>query len=60
MRQTKLNDSLLETIGEIEVYWADACEQFKPVQKQAKALNGAHLITLDQAHAKANGTYGSK
>ena len=26
------------------------------MHKQAKALNGAHLITLDQAHAKANGT----
>ena len=26
------------------------------MHKQAKVLNGANLITLDQAHAKANGT----
>ena len=56
MRQTQLNDALLESTGEIEVYRIDACKQFKAVHKQAKALNGAHLITLDQAHAKANGT----
>ena len=47
MRQTQLNDALLETTGEIEVYRIDACKQFKVVHKQDKALNGAHLITLD-------------
>ena len=56
MRQTKINDALLETTGEIEIYLVDACKQFRAVHKQVKDLNGAYLITLDQAHAKANGT----
>ena len=56
MRQTKLNDALLATTGEIEVYRLDTCTKFKAVHKQAKVLNGAHLITVDQANAQANGT----
>ena len=56
MRQTNLNDALLVTTGKIEVYWIDVWKQFKVVHKQAKVLNGANLITLNQAHAKANGT----
>ena len=51
-RQTKLHDVLLATTGEIEVYWINACNQFKAVHKQAMALNGSHLITLYQSHAK--------
>ena len=56
MRQTKLQDALLATTGEIEEYWIDACKQFKEVHKKAKALNGTHLITLEKAHAVVNGT----
>ena len=56
MRRTKINDDLLATTGKMKVYWIDACKKFKEVHKQAKALNGAHLITLDQAHEKSNGT----
>ena len=56
MRQTKLNDALLVTIGKIDVYWIDSCEKLKVVHKQAKELNGDHLITLNQAHAKSNET----
>ena len=56
MRQTKLNDALLATIGKIEVYWIDAWKKLKAVHKQAKKLNGDHIITLDQAHAKSNET----
>ena len=56
MRQTKLNDTLLVTTREIEVYWIDACTQFKTVHTRAKDQNGAHPIILDQAHAKVNGT----
>ena len=56
MRQTKINDTLLETTEKIEVYLIDACKQFRAVHKQVKDLNGNYLITLDQAHAKANGT----
>ena len=56
MRQTKLQDALLATTGEIEEYWIDACKQYKEVQKKAKALNGTHLITLDKEHAVVNGT----
>ena len=56
MRQTKLNDALLATTRKIEVYWIDPCKTFEAVNKRAKDLNGDHLITLDQVHAKANGT----
>ena len=55
MRQTKLNDALLATTREIEIYWIYACTQFKIVHKRSKDWNGAHLIILDQAHAKVNG-----
>ena len=41
---------------EIEIYLIDACKQFWSVHKRAKDLNRTRLITLDQAHAKANGT----
>ena len=56
MRQTKLNNVLLATTRKIEVYWIDACKTFEAVHKRAKDLNEDHLITLDQVHAKANGT----
>ena len=36
MRQTKLQDALLATTGEIEEYWIDACKQYKEVQKRQK------------------------
>ena len=56
MRQTKLQDALLATTGEIEEYWIYACKQFKEVHKKTKALNRTHLITLDKVHAVVNGT----
>ena len=46
----------MTTTGEIEVYWIDACQHFKAAHKQAKDLNGDHLITPDQAYVKENGT----
>ena len=56
MRQTIIKDTLLAPTREIEVYLIDACKQFRAVHKQVKDLNGAYLITLYQAHTKANGT----
>ena len=47
MRQTKLNDALLESTGKIEVYWIYACKKIEAVRKQAKELNGIHLLILD-------------
>ena len=46
----------MATTEEIKVYSINSCTQFKTVHKQAKDLNGARLITLDQAHTKANRT----
>ena len=56
MRQTIIKDTLLAPTREIEIYLIDACKQFWSVHKRAKDLNRTRLITLDQAHAKANGT----
>ena len=56
IRQTKLNNDILVITGKIEFYRIDACTQFKVVHKRIKDLNGTHLIILDQAHAKTNGT----
>lgn len=52
MRQTNLTKTLFTTKVEIEDKLLGAKKNFRNIQKSAKDLYVAHIISLDQAHVR--------